>query len=101
MARLKNIGRMRTVGSLVNNTTGATVSTGVFAEIESTSGNETQVGSGMESQVNYILRIHYRKGVTSEFSYVTSEGQTFNIKSVLDVDMKHDTLEMGAVLVNY
>lgn len=66
----------------------------VFAEIQPLSGRELQLAQAINAEVNHKVTIRYRPGISAAMR-VVYQGRRFNIQAVIDVDMRHRTLELS------
>jgi len=65
----------------------------VWADIQPASGNEQAAGEALNAVVTHTVRIRYRPGVTAAMRALY-RGTVYDIKSVIDDDMRHKWLVM-------
>lgn len=65
-----------------------------FAEINPLSGRELELAQAIKAEVSHTITIRYRPNITSALR-VVYQGRYFNIHAVMDVDMRHRTLELS------
>ena len=65
----------------------------VNANIQALSGRELELAKAFSSEVGYQIDVRYRTGLTAKHRLLY-QGQPFNIHAVLDVDTKHEVLQL-------
>jgi SPP1 family predicted phage head-tail adaptor len=65
----------------------------VYAKIQPLGGRELELAKAIASEVTYQIDVRYRPTLTAAMRLVY-EGRYFNIHAVIDVDMKHEVLQI-------
>ncbi len=65
-----------------------------YAEITPLSGRELELAQAIKAEVNHQITIRYRPNIDSSMRAVY-QGKYYNIHAVIDVEMRHKTLELS------